>query len=55
MNPRYYVMQVDGKFQDGRYFFIPPVKGGVFNSFGRWFVIEEVRESIGVICVTQAI
>ena len=53
MNPRYFVMQVNGKFQGGKYFVIPPVKGGVFSSFGQWYEIVEVKDSIDVICVEQ--
>ena len=53
MNPHYFVMQVDGKFRGGKYFMIPPVKGGVFNVFGQWFEIVDVKDSIDVICVER--
>lgn len=53
MNPRYFVFQVNGKFQGGKFFTIPPVKGGVFTSYGQWFEIVEVKDSIDVICVEQ--
>lgn len=53
MNPRYFVMQVNGKFCGGKYFTLPPVKGGVFSSFGQWYEIVAVKDSIDVICVEQ--
>ena len=53
MNPRYYVMQVNGKFRGGKYFAIPPVKGGIFSSFGQWYEIMEVRPSIDMLIVQE--
>lgn len=53
MAPRYYVMNIDGKFQDGKFFTKIPMKGQVFHIFNQWYEITEVKNSIDIIYVER--
>lgn len=53
MNPRYYYMNVNGRFIGGKYFTFPPRVGEVVRTNGNWFEIVEVRDSIDVVVVTE--